>query len=124
MPERETVGLRVIPDRTQPQRPRVMDQYAQHAVPAGYIPQRPARRLIDPHSQELLELLMARIQDAQCRIPRPGQLPRGLQHTLEHQLEIQVADQAATQLQQPLQTALVQSHAPVSAASAHQVAEA
>jgi hypothetical protein len=82
-------------------------------VPARQIPELPARRLVDPDRQELLELLAPRVQDPERRIARPGQLAPGLQHALEHQLEIEVADQAASQLQQSLQPLLAEAHGPI-----------
>jgi hypothetical protein len=114
MPDRKAVGVRMLADRGQPQRLRIVDQHAQHATPARQIPDRLLRRLIDAGRQEALELLPTLVEDPQRRIARPGQLARPIEHPVEHQLQIEILDQAAPQLQQSCEAPLPQArgHAP------------
>src|SRR6185437_16755890 len=61
---------------------------------------------VDPDRQELLEAVAAVVEDAERRVPRAGEVPRGLEDGLEHRLEVEVRDERAPDLDQAAQMRL------------------
>jgi hypothetical protein len=77
----------------QAQRPRVLDQHAEHAVTAGQLADRAPRLVVHAARDEPLELAPALVEDAERRVARAGDLPRGLEDPLEQRLWIQLGQQ-------------------------------
>jgi hypothetical protein len=101
------VRLRMQPDVSDPQRPGIRDQLAEHAATAREITD-PRRGLcIDPGRDEPAELLPAVIEHADGGIPCARQVSRHPQDVLQERIEIQFGDDAAANLQEPLETVLV-----------------
>ena len=87
-------------DVGEPQRPRVLDQHAEHAVPARQVADLAVRVLVDPDGQEALELLAALVEDADRRVARAGQLTGDLEQPFEHRLGVELGDQRAPDVDQ------------------------
>jgi len=76
----EAVGVGVAFDVGQPQRLRLADQLAEDAAPARQVADVPPALLVDADVDETFELAAFGVEHAERRVPRPGQLPRRLDH--------------------------------------------
>ena len=95
----------MVADPRQPQRLRIADQLAEDAVAARQRADPLAQLVVDPDGEEASQLALVVVEDAERRVPRPGQLARGLDHLLEHGFGIVLGDQPAADLEQALRGA-------------------
>src|SRR3954452_18915218 len=87
-------------DVRETERPGVLDQHAQYAVPLGKVSDARARGAVDPERQEPLEAVAAVVQDAERGVPSTGEVAGGVEDGLEHGLEVQIRHKRATHLEQ------------------------
>ena len=88
-------------DVGQHQRARVLDQQAEDPAPAREVADRRVRGRVDAAGEEALERPPLRVEHADGRVARAGQLACGLQQPLEHDLEVELGDERAAGLQEP-----------------------
>ena len=105
---REAVGLRVLADGRDAQRPRIVDQHPEDAAPAREVADRAVRLGVDPAGDEALQLAPVTVEDPERGIARAGDLARGLEHLVEHGLEVELRQQAAADVDQASQPLLVE----------------
>ena len=94
-------------DVGQAQRPRVLDERAEHAVTARQVADDRLRLAIDPRGQEALEPLAAVVEDAERRVAGAGDLARHLEHALEQRVEVELGDHAAPDLDEASEAVFV-----------------
>ena len=88
----------------EPERPRIVDQRAEHAPAAREMPDRSLGLLVEAGHHEPLEGLSARIQHAERRIPRSRQLRRRLDDFLQHGVERQLGRERDTRIDERAET--------------------
>ena len=88
----------------EPQRPRAVDQHAEHAAPARQVADRPVRVLVDPRGEKPLEAFALVVEYADRGVARAGQLTRALEQALEHSFGIEHGYQRPANSNQPPQT--------------------
>ena len=86
-------------DVVEPQRARVADQLAEHAVPARQRADAAALLVVDAERQEALEVLASLIQHAEGRVLRIRDVARHLEDALEHALDVQRRDHLAREVE-------------------------
>ena len=90
----------MVADPRQPQRLRSADQLAEDAAAARQRADPLAHLVVDPDGEEASQLALVVVEDAERRVPRPGELARGLDHLLEHGFGIVLGDQPAADFEQ------------------------
>jgi hypothetical protein len=84
----------------EPQWRRIPDQLPEHTASARQRSDPPAGGLVEPDEQEALELLARGIDDPECRVLRPRELARGVEHLPQHDLDVELGNKRATNLQE------------------------
>ncbi len=84
---REPDRVRILAEVVEPKRPRIRYEQAEDAAPAREIADRSLRLGVDSGDDESLELLAGRIDDAERRVFRFGQLGRRLDDLLQHAVQ-------------------------------------
>lgn len=87
-------------DIGQAKRLRVMDEYAQDAVPLREVAYTRAGGPVDAEGEEPLEAVAAVVQHAQRGVASAGQVAGSLQHGVEHRLGVQIRYERATDLEE------------------------
>ena len=104
----EAVGARVVADVGEAQRPRLLDQQAEHAAPARQVADRAPRLLVDAVGDEALQLVAVLVEHAERGVAGAGQLAGDLEHAAEDDLRVELGDEAAADVDQLAQPGLVQ----------------
>jgi hypothetical protein len=98
-PDRAVVAYDVV----QAQRTRVANQHAEDAAAARQLADRGVGLGVDAVRDEALELLAARVEDAESRVACAGQLRGGLNEALEHRVERQLGAERDSGLDEPVE---------------------
>ena len=98
----------MVADVGHAQRPRIADEDAEDAVPAGQVADRAVGVRVDPTGQEALELLAALVEDAQRGVARAGELSSHLEHAVEDDLEVELGHQRAPDFEKAAQALRVE----------------
>jgi len=106
MARREAIGLRVLADVRETQRPRTVDEHAEDATPARQVADRAMRLGVHPARDEALELAAIVIKDPECGVARAGDLARRLEHLVEHGFGVHLRQQAPADVDQAPQSLL------------------
>ena len=97
----KAVRVRVGVDIGQPQSHRVRDQLPEHPASPGKLADPLPGVLVETDGDEPLELGPSVVGHAERRVPRSGQLARGLEHSPEHDIQIQISEQSPGEIQHP-----------------------
>jgi hypothetical protein len=95
-------------DVLEPQRLRVVDEKAQHPAPARQGADLLPPLGFDPDGQELLELLLPLVQDAESRVTRARELAGDVEHPVEHDLQVELGDERSTHFHEAGQSLVAQ----------------
>ncbi len=95
-------------DVGQAQRPRLLDQQAEHAAAARQVADRPPRLLVDAVGDEALQLVAVLVEHAERGVAGTGQLAGDLEHLPEDHLRVELGDEAAADVDQLPQPGLIQ----------------
>ena len=98
---REAGRAGVLRDVVQPERPRFPDQRPEQAPPARQVADRLVGLLVDPRGEEPLQSLSRRVDHAERRVARLGQLRGDLGQALEERIERQLGRQRDPGLDEP-----------------------
>ena len=107
MPGGHAERARVGADVVQAQRPRVVDEQAEHAAALGRVADDPAALVVDPAGDEPRDPLAVGVQDPQRGVARAGQLARGLEQMLQDLVKVKLAHQLARDGREAIEPAAV-----------------
>ena len=98
----------MVADPLEAKRLGISDQLTEDPVTAWQGADARSGRLVDADEQESLELLLFRIEDAQRRIARSGEIACHLEHLPQDGFEVELRNQSAPDLQQAAELVAVQ----------------
>ena len=97
-------------DLVEPQRPRVVDEHAEHAAPVRRVADRPPARVVEPAREEARQPLALRVEHPDRRIVRARELPRGVEQPVQHGVEVDLGDERAARVEQAREAVGVGGH--------------
>jgi hypothetical protein len=87
---RKAVGLRMLLELVQPQRPRVGDQQPEDAVPSRQSSDRRALLVVDSPGDEVAQLFSGGVEDSQGDVARTGQPSCRGDHPLQRGVQLEI----------------------------------